>query len=136
MTDPMSEYEASHGMSIYDAMGGESGLQAVVAAFYRHMADDADLRELRVLHNDLAHAETRLFEFLSGRFGGPNLYWERHGHPRLRRRHMPFAIGAVERDQWLLGMQRALDEQAVNAELASVLMGFFTHIAHKMQNRA
>jgi hemoglobin len=135
MMNAMTRYEAQTGHSIYDGLGGETGLRALVASFYRHMATDADLRAVLDVHHDLDRAEQRLFEFLSGRFGGPNLYWERHGHPRLRRRHMGFAIGAEERDQWVRCMARAMDEVAVEPELRDVLHGFFSQVAHHMQNR-
>lgn len=121
--------------TVYEALGGEMSLRAIVAAFYRHMLEDDDLADVLAIHPDIERAEQRLFEFLSGRFGGPNLYWERHGHPRLRMRHMPFAIGPKLRDQWLTAMQRALDDCEVAPEHESELMAFFTHVGHHMQNR-
>ena len=132
----MTRYEARTQQSIYAGLGGEAGLQSLVRAFYRHMDDDRDLAALRAMHHDMERAEQRLFEFLSGRFGGPNLYWERHGHPRLRRRHMPFPIGAEVRDQWVRGMCRALADEGVEPELNGVLIDLFTHVAAHMQNRA
>jgi hemoglobin len=73
--------------------------------------------------------------FLSGWLGGPNLYIERHGHPRLRGRHLPFAIGVAERDQWLACMDQAMGECAVPAGLRERLAQAFFQTADSMRNR-
>jgi hemoglobin len=92
---------------------------------------------IRALHGrDLADAEDKLFKFLSGWLGGPNLYWEAFGHPRLRMRHLPFSIGASERDQWLACMGRALEDTVSDPELRASLYAAFGQTAQHMINRA
>jgi len=84
----------------YDALGGDERVRTLVDTFYDHMDSDEDFATIRKLHpDDLASSREKLYEFLSGWLGGPQLYIEKHGHPRLRGRHMPFPIGEVERDQ-------------------------------------
>ena len=119
----------------YLALGGEQGLDRMVRRFYVLMDTDPAYRELRQTHADLERARERLFEFLSGRLGGPNLYIERHGHPRLRARHMPFAIGPRERDQWVDCMNRAMQDSGVAPDLRQLIGQFFAGVAAHMQNR-
>ena len=83
---------------------------------------------------DLAGAEERLRDFLIGRFGGPQRYIERRGHPRLRMRHVPFAIDAAARNQWVTLMNRALDETKLPDEVALLLREFFAGVATFMIN--
>ncbi len=92
-----------------------------------------DVRGMHAL--DLSGAESKLFKFLSGWLGGPNLYWEEFGHPRLRMRHLPFSIGAKERDQWLACMHMALDSTVQEAELREHLYQAFIQTANHMINR-
>jgi hemoglobin len=92
---------------------------------------------VRRLHPpSLAHSADSLFKFLSGWFGGPPLYIRERGHPRLRMRHMPFAIGPAERDQWLLCMRQALHEQVTDDPLRSAVEQAFVGMADHMINRA
>lgn len=94
----------------YEMIGGEEGLERLVHCFYRNMDSLPEARGIRSMHaEDLEGARSKLFKFLSGWLGGPNLYWEEFGHPKLRMRHFSFAIGPEERDQWMLCMDRALD---------------------------
>ncbi len=124
------------GVSAYEALGGEAGLQAVVDRFYALMDTEPEYAELKASHGgDTRQAAQRLFEFLSGRLGGPNLYFERHGHPRLRMRHMHVAIGPAERDQWVACMDRAMTEVGVIPQARAILTEFYTQVAHNMQNR-
>ena len=74
--------------------------------------------------------------FLSGWSGGPQLYIEKFGHPRLRMRHMPFAIGAVERDQWLWCMNKAVDESGLDPRVVELLKSRFGEVADFMRNQA
>ena len=85
--------------------------------------------------DDLAGAEERLRDFLIGRFGGPPRYIEQRGHPRLRMRHMPFAINGAARDQWVMLMDRALDESKFPEEVTALLREFFHGVASFMINR-
>lgn len=120
----------------YDAIGGEARVRALVDAFYDHMDRDPAFDVIRRLHpTDLAESRDKLFWFLCGWMGGPQHYVERRGHPRLRMRHMPFAIGELERDQWLACMSAALDEQAVEGDLRAFLDARFAHVADFLRNR-
>jgi hemoglobin len=83
----------------------------------------------------LENANQRLFMFLSGWMGGPDLYQEAHGHPRLRMRHMPFAIGTQERDQWLRCMAWAMEDVGIDTELRVRLMNSFFQTADWMRNK-
>jgi hemoglobin len=73
--------------------------------------------------------------FLTGWSGGPQLYLEKYGHPRLRMRHMPFPIGEVERDQWLWCMHKALDEMGLDAAVRDYLKSHFSDAANLLKNR-
>jgi hemoglobin len=117
---------------------GEAGFARVVGAFYRRVREDAAAGgALGRMYppDDWAGAEERLRDFLVYRFGGPQRYIEQRGHPRLRMRHMPFAIDAAARDRWLGLMSEALEEAAVDAEAREVLWGFFVQVAEMMRNR-
>ena len=95
----------------YEVLGGEPVLTRLVERFYHYMDTLPEASGIRAMHQpDLTEARGKLFKFLSGWLGGPNLYWEEFGHPRLRMRHFPFAIGGSERDQWMLCMDRAIED--------------------------
>ncbi|MDB4419519.1 group II truncated hemoglobin, partial [bacterium] len=97
--------------TLYDQLGGATGLRALVNRFYELMNELPEAKGIRQLHPpDLSDAANKLFMFLSGFLGGPPLYVNEHGHPRLRARHLPFPIGVSERDQWVLCMEKALHE--------------------------
>jgi len=113
---------------------GEDGFQRLVAAFYRQVPADDVLGPMYPQH-DLAGAEERLREFLIYRFGGPQRYIEQRGHPRLRMRHGPFAIGQAARDRWMQLMNNALSEAAFPPEVESMLREFFAGTATFMINR-
>src|SRR4051794_40942057 len=98
-------------VEVYAAIG-EDGFHRLVAAFYRQVPDDEILGPMYP-PGELAAAEARLRDFLVGRFGGPGRYIEQRGHPRLRMRHQPFAIGTAARARWLALMTQALDETAL-----------------------
>lgn len=120
----------------FEAVGGEEAVRALVASFYGHMDRDEAFADIRVMHpDDLTESCTKLFEFLCGWLGGPQLYVEKHGHPRLRMRHAPFAIGENERDQWLACMAKALDDNNVTGEVRAFLDQRFAHVADFMRNR-
>lgn len=121
----------------YERLGGEQALRALVNRFYRNMDELPEADVVRGMHApDLQGAESKLFKFLSGWLGGPNLYWEEFGHPRLRMRHLPFSIGVNERDQWLVCMRNALDSQVQDVELREHLYAAFVQTANHMINRA
>ena len=113
---------------------GEDGFARLTAAFYRQVAED-DLVGAMYPKHDLAGAEERLRDFLVVRFGGPARYLERRGHPRLRMRHAPFAIGQEARNRWVQMMERALSEAGLPAEAEQTLRAFFASTATFLINR-
>jgi hemoglobin len=120
----------------YALLGGEAAVRALVDRFYDLMDLEPQYRELRAVHgNELTDARNKLYWFLSGWLGGPNHYIERFGHPRLRARHLPFAIGVVERNQWLACMDQAMRELEVAEWLRERLGQSFFQTADWMRNR-
>ena len=113
---------------------GEDKLRAMVAAFYRRVRSD-DLIGPMYPPDDWEGAEKRLADFIVYRLGGPQTYLEERGHPRLRGRHMPFAIGEAERDRWLDLMGQSMREAEIPAEQAPIMGTFFAQIADMMRNR-
>ncbi len=122
--------------SYYELMGGQEGIRRLVDRFYDIMDTAPEAAEIRALHApSLKQSRDKLFMFLVGWSGGPQLYIEKFGHPRLRARHMPFPIGDLERDQWLWCMNRALDESDFPPQLVTHLKGRFAEIAEMMKNK-
>lgn len=118
----------------YEQLGGAGPLRALVDSFYDNIAGDSPV--LRAMHPaDDRNSRRNLFEYLSGWMGGPNLYAERKGHPRLRMRHLPFAIGAEEANEWMRCMRNAL-EKHVGEPLRSYLEERFSQLADHMRNQA
>lgn len=123
--------------TVFDAVGGEAALRRIVDAFYDDMDREPDYAGIRALHPaQLDGSRDKLFWFLCGWSGGPDLYVSRFGHPRLRARHLPFAIGLSERDQWLRCMDGALQRCAVKPALQQRLMHAFLQTADWMRNQA
>jgi hemoglobin len=121
----------------YEQIGGETTVRTLVKRFYRHMDETPETWGIRRMHgDDLSGSEEKLFLFLSGWFGGPDLYVDRYGPPFLRARHLPFAIGEAERDQWLECMRQALDESVPDTALRAQLDQSFAALANHMRNRA
>ena len=118
----------------YTEIGGDEGVRALVDAFYDRM--DAEAPELRALHprETLDHDRQRLYEFLSGWLGGPPLFVERHGHPRLRMRHAHVRIDQARVDDWLRCMGLAMDDRGVGGPLRAFLEERFAHTANFMRN--
>ena len=114
---------------------GEEGFARLVAAFYRQIPQD-DLLGPMYPKDDLKAAEERLRDFLVVRFGGPQRYYQQRGHPRLRMRHAPFAIGQEARDRWLQLMERALNEASLPSESDAMLREFFASTATFLMNRS
>lgn len=119
---------------IYEQLGGEPFFEALVARFYEGVAEDALLRPLYP-EEDLGPAAERLKLFLMQYFGGPGIYSERRGHPRLRMRHMGFAVGEAERDAWLAHMRRSLDGAGLAPELEEPVWSYFVQAAEFLRNR-
>ena len=100
------------------------------------MATVPQFKELRAMHpEDLQGSRDKLFMFLSGWMGGPDLFVEKFGHPRLRGRHMPFAIGVQERDQWVACMALAMEDIGLSEDLRKGLLSNFFHTADFMRNK-
>ncbi len=117
-------------------IGGEEHVKALTERFYDLMDLEPGYTALRAAHGpDLSNARQRLFWFLCGWLGGPQHYTEQFGHPRLRMRHMPFAIGILERDQWLACMDQAMAETDVPADLRERLKNSFFQTADWMRNQ-
>ena len=112
---------------------GEDGFRRLIAAFYRQVPDDEVLGPMYPKH-DLPGAEQRLRDFLIGRFGGPQRYIEQRGHPRLRARHMPFAVNAAARERWMQLMTNALDEVKLPADADALLREFFSGVSTMLIN--
>ena len=121
-------------LDVYAAIG-EDGFHRLIAAFYRQVPADDVLGPMYPRH-DLAGAEQRLRDFLVGRFGGPQRYIEQRGHPRLRMRHMPFAVNPAARQRWLQLMTNALDEVNLPADVDAFLREFFEGVSAMLINRA
>lgn len=122
--------------SLYDELGGEAAVRRLVDRFYDVMDAEAEAAVVRGLHaRSLKSSRDKLFKFLSGWTGGPNLYIEEYGHPRLRARHFPFEIGTRARDQWMWCMDRALDDTVTDEDLRRRLSSAFARIADHMRNR-
>ena len=120
----------------YEVIGGETAIRTLVERFYYYMDTLPEAKGIRDIHQaDLTSAETKLFKYLTGWLGGPNLYIEEYGHPMLRARHLPFAIGESERDQWMLCMNKAIDEVPMDprlkASLQTALQDLATHMINK-----
>ena len=121
--------------SLYQLLGGETGLRALVNRFYDVMDSSPEASQIRALHaKSLKRSRQKLFMFLSGWSGGPPLYAEKFGHPRLRMRHLPFPIGTVVRDQWLWCMNKALEESQIDRRAVEFLKVRFAEVADFMRN--
>ncbi len=119
--------------SFYDAIGGEPTIRGIVARFFTGVAAD-EILMAQYPEDDLDGAEERLALFLVQRWGGPTTYSDTRGHPRLRMRHVPFAIGPAERDAWLRAMRAALDEAQLADPYRDELWDYLETTAHSMQN--
>ncbi len=126
--------------TFYQLLGGEQGgaekIRELVEAFYDTMETDPKAAPIRAYHaKDLTEAREKLFMFLVGWTGGPQLYIERYGHPRLRQRHMPFAIGENERDQWMYCMICAMQKMKLDESLMQKLAEQLYGVADFMRNQ-
>ena len=120
----------------YDVVGGPQALRTLVDRFYDLMDSEPEFRTIRDMHPaDMRESREKLYLFLSGWLGGPDLYVEKFGHPMLRRRHLPFPIGTDERDQWVKCMVRAMDEVSLDEALRTRLGVSFFQTADFMRNK-
>jgi len=120
----------------YKLMGGEKTIISLVDRFYFYMDTLPEAAGIRKMHaQSLFGAKDKLFKFLSGWLGGPDLFIQEFGHPMLRRRHFPFAIGTPERDQWMMCMNKAMAETTMDATLRVSLLEALDHLATHMINQ-
>ncbi len=118
----------------YEAVGGDAAVRALADVFYDVVERSAPTLAA-MLPRDTSGSRQKLYEFLSGWLGGPNLYWERRGHPRLRLRHMPFDIGTAEAEEWARCMDEAIDLVGIPEPAASWLAGRLREVAVGLRNR-
>lgn len=129
----MSETVSTH----YEQLGGDAGVRALVDRFYDLMDTAPEATAVRALHaKSLKVSREKLYLFMSGWLGGPPLYVEAYGHPRLRMRHFPFAIGARERDEWLWCMETAIAGHDTTEPLRALLLVRLRDLADHMRNQA
>jgi hemoglobin len=123
-------------VSPFLALGGEAGLRELIDRFYDLMDLEPRFARLRSLHPaSLDGSRDKLFWYLCGFLGGPNHYIERFGHPMLRARHLPFPIGAEERDQWIACMKEAIELEVKDDALGAGLLEQFRGTADWMRNQ-
>jgi len=122
--------------SFYQQIGGDQPLRDLVNRFYAIMAELPQADGIRAMHpDDLSGSADKLFKFLSGWSGCPDLYIEEFGHPRLRRRHLPIRIGSSERDQWMHCMDLAMQQCGLNEQLRHDLYQALYNTADFMRNQ-
>ena len=136
----MSENPAPNPQSLFDLLGSEpdatNQIRAIVEAFYDVMNTDEKAKTIRQMHpEDLTSSREKLFMFLTGWTGGPQLYIERYGHPFLRRRHLPFKIGEEERDQWIYCMTKGMLNLKMDETKIKALSNALYPIADFMRNQ-
>ena len=135
MTEAAAANDAPE-ITLYELIGGEAMIRRLADRFYEIMDTDAGAARIRAMHaGDLAPIRKLLFEFLSGWLGGPPLYFQRSEHRCIMSAHRPFAIGAAERDEWMMCMRRAMDDCAVTGEMRAVMDQAFLRMADLFRNR-
>lgn len=123
---------------LYDRVGGENGVRALVEAFYDIVEKEADGQILHILHlrgHGVAHSRIEQVNFLSGFFGGPSLYVEKYGHSNVRKMHEHVEINSDARDAWLKCMSMAIDRIGQTADVKEALMTHFTRVAAMLKNK-
>lgn len=131
------EAVGSNKSTFYQLLGGTEKVRDLVETFYDIMDADPKAAPLRAMHPaDLTSSREKLFMFLTGWTGGPQLYIERYGHPRLRQRHLPFSIGEAERDQWMYCMIQAMHTLNLDDKLMQKLAEQLYGVADFMRNQA
>ncbi len=120
----------------YERIGGEAKIRELVERFYELMDTLPETQQIRQMHaRDLRVSKEKLFMFLSGWLGGPQLYMEKYGHPRLRQRHMPFAVDSAARDQWMRCMVQAMEDVGIEESMRKELEAAFWKTADFMRNQ-
>jgi hemoglobin len=135
MLDKIEEV-GSNKFTFYQLLGGTEKIRDLVETFYDVMDSDPKAAGIRAYHaKDLTEAREKLFMFLTGWTGGPQLYIERYGHPFLRKRHMPFSIGESERDQWMYCMISAMHTLKLDEKIMQKLAEQLYGVADFMRNQ-
>lgn len=133
----MTTEEPTQQTTVFEHIGGADKVRELVDRFYDLMDLEPEFAVIRALHpTPLDGSRDKLYWFLCGWLGGPDMYIERFGHPRLRARHLPYAIASVERDQWLRCMAWALQDVGIDEALQERLMHSFLQTADWMRNKA
>lgn len=123
-------------ITLYEAIGGDDTVRKLTRRFYQLMDELPEAARCRAIHPpDLSGSEAKFYDYLTGYLGGPPVYVEKHGHPRLRSRHFGAPIGPAERDEWLLCFSRAMEEAIPNPKLREIIWPPIERLAHHMQNR-
>jgi len=120
-------------VTVFEAVDGEAFFQRITRRFYANVENDPVLRPM--YPDDLAESILHLELFLIQYFGGPRTYHELRGHPRMRMRHMPFAIGQKERDAWMHHMRNSVKQENLPRELEDIFLNYFERTATFMMNR-
>ncbi|GBG15944.1 hemoglobin [Novimethylophilus kurashikiensis] len=122
--------------TFFEVIGGTDTIRALVERFYDVMDTDPKAAGIRAMHQeDLTSAREKLFMYLTGWTGGPQLYIERYGHPMLRARHLPFPIGEDERDQWMYCMIRAMHDVGLEEKAILKFSEALWGVADFMRNK-
>lgn len=127
---------AEETITLYEAIGGDDTVRALVKRFYELMDTLPEAARCRAIHPpSLSGSEAKLYDYLTGYLGGPPVYVEKYGHPRLRARHFVAEIGPRERDEWMLCFRRAMEETIENPKLRDIIWAPVERLAFHMQNR-
>lgn len=122
--------------TVYERLGSDAGVRALTDRFYDIMDTIPEAKPIRDMHpEDLTESRQKLYEFLCGWLGGPQLYMQRRGHPRLRARHGPFPVDKSAAEQWVMCMDQALIAEGVDPQLRFNLMMSVAKLANHMRNR-
>jgi hemoglobin len=123
-------------ITLYEAVGGDATIRALSHRFYQLMDTLPEAKHVRAVHPPtLEGSEAKFYEYMTGYLGGPPLYTDKYGHPRLRSRHFGAEIGPVERDEWLLCFRQALEETVSNPKLRDIILPPIERLADHMQNK-
>lgn len=127
---------AGETITLYEAIGGDATVHKLSRRFYELMDTLPEAARCRAIHPaSLVDSEAKLYDYLTGYLGGPPVYVEKYGHPRLRSRHFGAEIGPAERDEWLLCFRRALDETIENPKLREIIWPPIERLGFHMQNK-
>ncbi len=132
----MNDHDETASQTPYDRIGGADGVLHLVTEFYDEMDRAAGAKTIRDMHaTDLKSSREKFRLFLSGWLGGPPLYVEKYGHPRLRRRHFPFPIDTAAANAWMACMDHALAIVVEDELFRGQLRGAFQNVAEHMRNK-